>query len=82
MTTSTYRRITVAALVLVAAGASACSGDAPTGATVAPAGPQYDGGATFGSGNFVGGTSTSENTTAADSGSAAIAGGATFGSGN
>ncbi|HST58406.1 MAG TPA: hypothetical protein VLK84_06960 [Longimicrobium sp.] len=81
MTVLTYRRLTFAALVLFAVGATACSGDAPTGATVAPSAPQYDGGATFGSGNFVG-TSTPENTTAADSGSAARGGGATFGSGN
>jgi hypothetical protein len=81
MNISTYHRITFAALVFIGVGTAGCSGDAPTGATVPPSAPQYDGGATFGSGNFVG-TTSPENTTAADSGSAARGGGATFGSGN
>ena len=80
MPVASYRGITLATLVFFAVGATACSGDAPTGATVAPSAPQYDGGATFGSGNFVG--KTAPENTAADSGSAARGGGATFGSGN
>lgn len=80
MPTSSSRRITAVALVLMAAGAAACSGDSPTRATLTPSTPHFDGGATFGSGNFVD-TTTSQNTTAVDTGSAAR-GGATFGSGN
>lgn len=81
MFASTRRLVAASAAMLIAIGAAACTGEAPTEPTLAPSAPHYDGGATFGSGNFVG-TSSAENTMAADSGSAARAGGATFGSGN
>lgn len=71
------------ALISIVATASCSSGAVPTADIDAPLeGPRYDGGITFGSGNVIGlppqGT---ENTTAADTGSAAR-GGITFGSGN
>lgn len=68
----THLRCSIAALALLAAGA-ACSGQSPTAVRDAePATPRRDSGVMFGSGNFVGGTSTTTTTS----------GGVTFGSGN
>lgn len=72
----THRTVLALGAILVA---TACSGESPS-ATVAPSAPRFDGGITFGSGNFVD-TTNNQNTTAADSGSTAR-GGITFGSGN
>ncbi|HEU4558700.1 MAG TPA: hypothetical protein VFS20_12660 [Longimicrobium sp.] len=77
----TIIRRTVTALgTIVVAATAACSSGSPTDATVVPSDARFDGGITFGSGNFVGTTPT-QSTAAADSGSAA-SGGITFGSGN
>lgn len=77
----TRRALAAATLVtLAAASITACAGEVPTESARTP--PAFNGGATFGSGNYSGGTPDPENTTAADTGSAARGGGATFGSGN
>lgn len=68
-----------AAALLLALGSAACSADSPTASATAPAGSRFDGGITFGSGNFVG-----TNNGAADSIASTTSqrGGSTFGSGN
>lgn len=70
--------VVVTAFSLTAAG---CTDQTVTGTTAAPPTASFDGGATFGSGNYVS-VDGLQNTTAADSVSAARGGGATFGSGN
>lgn len=79
-TTRSRSRFAACAVVLMLVG-SAC-GESPT-ATVAPSEALMTGGITFGSGNRAGADTTgAQNTTAADTGSAARQGGITFGSGN
>jgi hypothetical protein len=71
----TIHRPTLAAvaLVLAATGTAACSAGSPTAVDTAPAGPHFESGLGFGSGNVV----------APNAGSAATQhGGVTFGSGN
>lgn len=71
------RQIVVTLVVILAAAGTACS--SPT-APATPPDARFDGGITFGSGNFAG-TTDAPSTTAADSGSTAR-GGIGFGSGN
>jgi len=81
----TLTRLAAAASVLLLASAiAACSGASPTASATVPAGPHFDGGSTFGSGNFAPDNADSGNSTvAADSGVAVTQrGGITFGSGN
>jgi hypothetical protein len=78
------RPLLAALSLLLTVGITACSSESPTDVKAAPAGPHFEGGSTFGSGNFV---STDAPTTydrvAADSGSAATTrAGVGFGSGN
>ncbi|HEX8319587.1 hypothetical protein [Longimicrobium sp.] len=91
MQTAIRRTLAATVIAVSAAAAVGCKGEHPTQATVRPASESFNGGATFGSGNRTTDdttttttaetTSVVENTTAADTGSAAR-GGATFGSGN
>lgn len=90
MQTAIRRTLAATVIALSTTAFVGCNGENPTAATVAPASASFDGGATFGSGNrtaddttttTVTNTAEGENTTAADTGSAAK-GGATFGSGN
>jgi hypothetical protein len=80
----TLSRLTAAAsALLLALGSAACSAESPTASATAPAGPHFNAGSTFGSGNFVGDdANTGNNTVAADSGSTATRAGVGFGSGN
>jgi hypothetical protein len=87
------RVILAASVLLLAAGAAACTAESPTASATAPVGPRLEGGLGFGSGNVVasggvtfgsGNAVTGGNdNVAADSGSTATySGGLGFGSGN
>jgi hypothetical protein len=77
------RLATAASVLLLASAIAACSGASPTASATVPAGPHFDSGVTFGSGNFAPDNADSGNSTvAADSGSTAARGGVGFGSGN
>ena len=87
------RFILAASVLLLAAGAAACTAESPTASSTAPAGPRLDAGLGFGSGNVVessGVTFGSGNVTGGENGNAAAdstastatRSGVGFGSGN